>query len=194
MKLDFSRLDNFPFIGDMPADDEPLNISQSPPPWVDGYDSIDAGQGADEPKSKALIMRELSGIVLAFKEICWHSKFKYQAREDSKGRPRVEVIPTAESAGPLALAAARERIAQDPQLEAALLIELSKRDETLRDILEERAAIRAADNLPDDPMTIALLTIGADPAWGEAAIPTKATAPKAPAAPRRTRSKSKPAA
>ena len=54
----------------------------------------------------------------------------------------------------------RVLLAASPELEAAVLLELAKGDANLRDILEERRAIRWADGLSDDLESAALVTVG----------------------------------
>jgi len=54
------------------------------------------------------------------------------------------------------------KLEQTPQLEAMLLLELAQKDAAIQELLDERAAIRAADGLPNDDMSVALLSIGAE--------------------------------
>lgn len=105
--------------------------------------------------------RELKPMIAAFKETCRRGGFVWSLGEDEHGFPRVVVSHKTGDGGNLALWALGVKLEQAPQLEAALLIELSRKDAALRDLLEERASIRAADGLADDDMTVALLTIGA---------------------------------
>ena len=108
---------------------------------------------------KRMDARTLASIVTAFKESCRRCGVVYSVEEDEQGRPRVVL---AGGQGGLALWGLETKIEQEPQLEAALLLEIAKMNEDLAYILDERAAIRAADGLADDDMTVALLTIGAD--------------------------------
>ena len=105
--------------------------------------------------------RTLRGIISAFKATCRKGGFVWSLGEDEHGFPRVVVSHKTGDRDGLALLGLEIKLEQTPQLEAALLIELSRKDAALRDLLEERAAIRAADGLADDDMTVALLTIGA---------------------------------
>lgn len=105
--------------------------------------------------------RTLKAIVTAFKVSCRRCGVVYRLGQDEHGWPRVVLNTLSGAPGGVAMAGLGAKLEQMPQLEAALLIELSWTDAGLRDTLEERAAIRAADGLSDDEMTVALLTIGA---------------------------------
>ena len=102
----------------------------------------------------------LASMLRAFKESCRRCEVSYSVKEDKQGRPRIEL--SSKEYG-IAFWGLSVKLGQEPELEAALLIELSRKDQHLKDVLEERAAIRVADGLRDDDMTVALLTIGIDP-------------------------------
>ena len=97
---------------------------------------------------------DIKQVVEAFKRNCQRYSVLIQIGEDRRGFPRVAL------AGPPGL----ERLCSclavalelEPRLEAALLVELARKDEGLLDILEERAAIRGADGLRDDLEAAAL--------------------------------------
>jgi len=99
----------------------------------------------------------LASMARAFRESCRQCKISYIVGEDKQGRPRV--VLSSKKQG-ICFWGLTVKLEQEPELEAVLLIELSRKDQQLRDILEERAAIRAADGLSDDDMTVALVTIG----------------------------------
>ena len=108
---------------------------------------------------KRMDARTLASIVAAFKESCRRCGVVYNIEEDKQGRPRVVLSGRQ---GGLALWGLETKLEQEPQLEATLLLELAKKDAALQELLDERAAIRAADGLSDDDMTVALLMIGVD--------------------------------
>lgn len=105
---------------------------------------------------------DLDAMAAAFRESCKGGGIVYQVGQDVQGRSRVVLSSMAGGVGGIALWGLKTKLEHEPQLEAALLLELARGNAALQDILTERAAIRAADDLPDDDLTVALLTIGAD--------------------------------
>ena len=76
-----------------------------------------------------------------------------RARGDSGGRVVL-------SGPPPHVDQARALLAASLELEAAVVLELAKEDGALCDLLEERRAIRWADDLSDDMESAALATVG----------------------------------
>lgn len=106
-------------------------------------------------KPKRLNRGDLAAITTAFKASCRRCGISYCALEGEQWRPRV-VLSGADG---LALAGLSAKLSQLPELEAALMLELAQTDADLRYVLDERAAIRGADGLPDDDMSAALSII-----------------------------------
>ena len=183
MDLDFTRLNNLAFEPVQEETEwEELDVPKEPLPKIDNYSLISSGQGAERESDnvgaeideeglfplpaqrvKRMDARTLASMLRAFKESCRLNGISYSVKEDEQWRPRVVLSPLPDGAHGVGLCGMKLKLGQEPELEAALLIELSRKDQQLRDILEERAAIRAADGLSDDDMTVALLTIGVDP-------------------------------
>lgn len=129
-------------------------------------DVMEPGRGEEETifplkarRFKRMNSRTLASIVAAFKESCRRCRVAYSVKEDKQGRPRVVLLCKQRGIAFLGL---EVKLGQEPELEAVLLLELAKTNEDLAYILDERAAIRAADGLDDDEMTVALLTIGVE--------------------------------
>ena len=95
-----------------------------------------------------------------FLERCWVNKLDLRVLTDVPW----QVIA---ARGPVDKAAkAMEVLRNNPDLEADVIIELAKQDKSgyLMDLITERAAIRGADNLPDDlhSAVLANMTLGYD--------------------------------
>ena len=54
---------------------------------------------------------------------------------------------------------AKRALQNSPELRARLIVKMSESDRLIKDLLEERAAIRAADGLPGDLYSAALANI-----------------------------------
>lgn len=107
-------------------------------------------------KSKRLSRGDLFAITAAFRRTLQDFRITCGWKEESPGSPRI-TLTAQDGRGGLALAGLAVKLGTEPELEAALLLELAEQDEELAYIIAERAAIRGADGLPDDDMSAALL-------------------------------------
>ncbi len=132
--------------------------------WIRGNLAVDEAQGEEQQPA----LSSTGGLVVAFnqgpedvkqvldvfKRNCRRHDVLIRVGESSHGFPCVALKgrPGLENF----CACLRAVLDIYPRVEAALLVELSRTDDKLFDLLEERAAIRGADGLRDDLESAAL--------------------------------------
>lgn len=174
VKLDFTTIlekpetdgnlaiDEFAVLADS-GDNEPLSSSSSAIP--EATPVILTLPAQYRPLRMDKLIRD--SILRAFTRNCEEGHISLTWGRNEQGRSRVKLLFPRDRGLGLADTALSVELNSEPWMEAALLLELAKKEADLAYILDERAAIRAADGLPDDDMTVALLTIGADERMAE---------------------------
>lgn len=142
VKLDWSGWDfegNLALVPEVQGDDGAPDIPDIEPSPSPPF-SLKAGK---KP-------RQVSEPVLAaFKRTCRDCGISIGWQENEPGRPRI-TLSSQDGRQGIALAGLMAKLAMETELEVALLLELAEDNEELAYIVEERAAIRTADDLPGD--------------------------------------------